>query len=238
MMIDAITMAQIAMVQDQFRLQTISQNITNLQTPGYKRQLIESARFTDHLPAEMMTNNQHLQKKQIFAQGTVIQSQNAHDIALSGDGFFAVQTAEGIFYTRRGDLHVNERGELAIATGALILGKSGTLHIDDNAFSIDSEGIVYVDNHKIDQLTLVQFSQPQQLRYRGQGLYATTESPIPANGSTRVLQGFIEQSNVKSSDEMMELVKTSRHFQAAQRIMRAANGLVSTAINQLGDGNV
>lgn len=237
-MIDAIKATEIAMLQDQLRLQSVSQNIANMQTPGYKRQLLDTISFSEQLETGITALSQQLKTAQLFTQGTVVQTQNQHEIALSGDGFFEVQTAEGIFYTRRGDLRVNERGELALSTGALILGKSGPLQINDSPFTIDSQGIVYVDNQKIDQLNLVQFTQLQKLNYRGQGLYEALCSPNPVTSNTRVLQGFIEQSNVKSIDEMLELLKTSRHFEASQRIMRTADGLLSTAINQLGEGNV
>ncbi|KTC87777.1 MULTISPECIES: flagellar hook-basal body protein [Legionella] len=237
-MIDAIKATEIAMLQDQLRLQSVSQNIANMQTPGYKRQLFDNISFSEQLDTGITSLSQQLETAQLFTQGTVVQTQNQNEIAVSGDGFFEVQTEEGIFYTRRGDLRVNEQGELALSSGALILGKSGPLQVNDKAFTIDSQGIVYVDNQKIDQLNLVQFTQLQKLNYRGQGLYEALISPSPAPSSTRVLQGFIEQSNVKSIDEMLELLKTSRHFEASQRIMRTADGLLSTAINQLGEGNV
>ncbi|KTD25845.1 MULTISPECIES: flagellar hook-basal body protein [Legionella] len=238
MMMDAIGAAQIALLQDQLRLQSINQNITNMQTPGYKRQLLENKSFSMQLDTEIPSAHQQMQNAKIFTQGTVTQSQNAKDIAISGDGFFEVQTEEGVFYTRRGDLQVNERGELSLATGALLLGKSGPIRVDNNSFTIDSQGIVYVDNHKVEQINLVEFSQMQKLNYRGQGLYESVELPNPANSTIRVLQGFIEQSNVKSVDEMLEMLKTSRHFEASQRVMRTADNLLSTAISQLGEGNV
>lgn len=238
MLIDAIQATQIAMIQDQLRLQTINQNISNMQTPGYKRQILETPSFGEQLIAETLTVSQQIETAPITTQGTMVQSQNNHDLAIAGDGFFTVQTEEGIFYTRRGDFHVNEKGELCSATGALILGKSGVIRVDDYPFRIDQQGIVYIDNHKIDQLNLVQFNQTQSLLYRGQGLYETSELPKPVDSNTQILQGFIEQSNVKSVDEMLDLVKITRHFEASQRIMHAADHLLSTAINQLGEGNV
>lgn len=238
MMIDAIQASQIAMIQDQLRLQTINQNISNMQTPGYKRQIIETPNFGEQLLAGTLSVSEQAQRASITTQGTMVQSQNNQDLAIVGEGFFTVQTEEGIFYTRRGELHINERGELCSVTGALILGKSGAILVDDSNFRVDSQGIVYIDNRKIDQLNLVQFNQPQSLLYRGQGLYETSEIPKPADSTTQVLQGFMEQANVKSVDEMLELVKTTRHFEASQRVMHAADHLISTAINQLGEGNV
>ena len=237
-MLDAITATQVAMLQDQLRLQSINQNVSNMQTPGYKRQLIDSPGFDEQLQAQMTTVSQRMALSTQNVQGTFVQSRLPNELALSGDGYFEVQTDEGIFYTRRGDFHVNEHGELVTATGARLLGKAGVLRVDDNAFTISTNGGLFIDNHPVDQLNIVQFANPDDLNYQGQGLYQSQEAPIPANNATHVLQGYLEQSNVKSIDEMMEMVKTSRHFEATQRVMRTADGLLSTAIKQLGDGNV
>lgn len=237
-MLDAISATQVAMLEDQLRLQSISQNVSNMQTPGYKRQLIESLSFDEQFQVQMATVSQQIKLSTQNVQGAFVQSQHPNEMALAGDGYFEVQTDKGVFYTRRGDFHVNEQGELTTATGARVMGKGGSLRVDDNAFTIDSNGWIFVDNHKIDQINIVQFAHPEQLRYQGQGLFASEEMPAPANSATHVLQGHLEQSNVKSIDEMMEMVKTSRHFEAAQRVMRTADGLLSTAINQLGEGNV
>lgn len=237
-MLDAITATQVAMLQDQLRLQSISQNVSNMQTPGYKRQLLDSTGFDEQFHAQMQNVSQqmHLSTQQV--QGTVLQSQHAGDLALSGPGFFEVQAGDKTFYTRRGDFHVNEKGELATPTGAVLLGENGAIHVEDNAFSIDKSGSVFIDNRKVDQIQRVQFEHPEQLSALGHGLYESQESPQPVDSSTQVLQGHLEQSNVKSVDEMMEMVKTSRHYEGSARVMRTADSLLSTAINQLGEGNV
>lgn len=237
-MLDAITATQVAMIQDQLRLQSISQNISNMQTPGYKRQTLDNVGFDEQLQANSETVSQSMQISAQTMQGTLVQSRLPHELALAGDGFFEVQTEAGIFYTRRGDFHINESGELATPTGARVLGKSGVVRLDDNAFTINKIGEIFVDNRRVDQLNVLQFSHAQELSYLGEGLYESEDSPLPNAGSTQILQGYLEQSNVKSLDEMMEMVKTSRHYEATQRVMRTADGLLSTAINQLGEGNV
>ena len=237
-MLDAITATQVAMLQDQLRLQSISQNVSNMQTPGFKRQLIDAPSFDEQIQAEMGTVSQGMLLSTQELQGTFVQSGRPSELALSGEGYFEVQTDEGVFYTRRGDFHVNEHGELTTPTGAKLLGKGGVLRVDDNAYTIDTRGALFVDNHQVDQVNIVQFSNPAALNYQGQGLYESQEAPLPTGNATHVLQGFLEQSNVKSIDEMMEMVKTSRHFEASQRVMRAADGLLSSAIKQLGEGNV
>lgn len=237
-MIDALTATQLAMDYDQLKLQSISQNISNINTPGFKRGVVENAGFETHLLPNVNSMVQQLDQSQIKTQGTFTQTQNPNDVAISGNGYFQVQSEQGVFYTRRGDFQVNNHGELTTATGETVLGKGGVIKIDDRAFTIDAQGAVLIDHHKVDQLNIVTFNQSNDLRYVGNSLYQSEASPIPVGSDTHVLQGFIEQSNVKSIDEMMDMVKTSRHFEANQRVMRTADSLLATAINQLGEGNV
>jgi flagellar basal body rod protein FlgG len=237
-MLDAITATQLAMEFDQLKLQSISQNVANMNTPGFKRQLVESNGFDELLQPQLNTVIQQMQRTQIKTQGTLNQTHQPTDVALTGNSYFQVQSEQGVYYTRRGDFQINNQGELCTATGETVLGKGGTIKVEGSNFTIDAQGSLYIDHHKVDQLNIVQFNQPQMLQYTGNGLYQTEESPNPSDGSTRVLQGFIEQSNVKSIDEMMDMVKTSRHFESSQRVMRTADNLLATAINQLGEGNV
>ena len=179
-----------------------------------------------------------MQQNQLNTQGTLTQTNNPNNLALSGEGYFQVQGEQGAYFTRRGDFHLNNRGELVTATGESVLGTSGAIQIDSESFSIDKQGQLFVDHHKIDQIQIAHFDRPEQLRYVGNGLYESDEAPNPAHSNTQILQGFVEQSNIKSIDEMLDMVAISRHFEANQRIMRTADSLLATAINQLGEGNV
>lgn len=237
-MLDAITATQVALLHDQKRLESISQNVSNMQTPGYKRQRIDSFGFDEHVQATIISATDHIQSHTDHTQGTLTESGTPSDLALAGNGFFEVQTNEGVFYTRRGDFHVNKDGELATPTGARLMGLGGVLRVNDNAFRIGANGAVFIDRHMIDTIRVVHFPQSESLDYQGQGLYKSHDSGESTGLSTHVLQGMLEQSNVTALDEMMEMVKTSRHFEASTRVMHVADGLLSTAINQLGEGNV
>lgn len=237
-MFDAITATQLAMDVDQLKLQSISQNVANMNTLGFKKQLVEFNGFDECLQPQASNVMSQLQRSQIKTQGTFNHTHNMNDFALSGEGYFQVQGEQGIFYTRRGDFQINSHGELTTATGEVLLGKGGAIKIDDATFTVDHQGRLFIDHRQIDQLSIMKFNNLHQLRYVGHGLYQTDESPIPTDHNTRILQGFIEQSNVKSIDEMMDMIKTSRHFEASQRVMRTADNLLATAINQLGEGNV
>ncbi len=237
-MLDALTATQLAMNMDQLKMQSISQNISNMNTPGFKKQLLETPSFAEILEPGMGAMIQKINPEQLKSQGTFTQTNNSKDIAIGGTGYFQVQSEQGLFYTRRGDFQINSQGELSTATGELVLGKSGAIKIDDNEFIINAQGEIWVDHHKIDELNLVKFDDVHALHYLGNGLYQTETSPTPCDSSTRILQGMLEQSNVKSVDEMMDLIKTSRHFEASQRILKTSDDMLSTAISQLGEGNV
>lgn len=237
-MLDAISASQLAMELDQLKLQSITQNVANTNTPGFKRQTVEHVAFADYLSPSITSTAEHIQREQFNTQGTLTQTERPTDLALSGDAYFQVQNEQGVYYTRRGDCQINAKGELTTAHGDLLLGKSGAIQVDDNTFTIDRQGTIFIDHHKVDQLNIVHFNQTQSLRYVGNGLYQSYDATTPADGTARVLQGFIEQANVKSIDEMMDMTRISRHFESSQHVLRAANNLLASAINQLGEGNV
>jgi flagellar basal body rod protein FlgG len=237
-MLDAISASQLAMNVDQLKLQTISHNIANINTPAFKRELVEHFEFNELVQPSSTEALQQIFKQEIPTQGTLVQTDSTKDFALSSAGYFQVQDDQGVYYTRRGDFHVNEKGELVTAAGKNILGTSGVIQIDTDSFSVDTQGTVFVDHRKIDQLLIAHFEQPETLHYVGNGLYQSEENPTLMNSNYKVLQGFIEQSNSKSIDEMLLMVSTSRHFEASQKVLRTADSMLTTAIKQLGEGNV
>jgi flagellar basal body rod protein FlgG len=237
-MIDAISTSQLAMDVDQLKLQAISHNIANINTPGFKKELLEHSPFNELINPSATQALHQVQQEQLNTQGTLTQSHSPTDFALSGNAYFQVQGENGLYYTRRGDFHLSNKGELVTATGETVLGTAGVIQIDNESFSVDKQGMIFVNHTKVDQLQLAHFEHQQDLRYVGNGLYQTDETPTPDSLHTQVLQGFVEHSNIKSIDEMLDMVATSRHFEASQRVMRTADSLLATAINQLGEGNV
>ncbi len=237
-MLDAISTSQLAMNIDQLKLQAINHNVANINTPGYKKETLEQASFAQWVDASISQAAQHLQKETVTVQGTLMQTNKNTDLALRGDGYFQVQGEQGIYFTRRGDFHLNAHGELVTATGETVLSSNGSIQIDNDSFTIDKQGFIFIDHQKTDQIQLAHFQHPEHLIDMGNGLYQSSESPDTAMNNSAVLQGFIERSNTTSIDEMLSMVNTSRHFEANQRILRTADNLLSSAINQLGESNV
>lgn len=238
MMLDAIGASQLAMDIDQIKLQAISNNVANMNTPAFKTEILEQMPFNDLLVPSTTEALSQVQREELNIQGTLTQTNNPKDFALSGTGYFQVQGEQGVYYTRRGDFHVSNKGKLVTATGEAVLGQSGVIQIEGDNFTVDSQGGLFFESRKVDQLQLAHFEHPASLRYVGNSLYKSEESPAAGNQNTKILQGFIEHSNTKSITEMLNMVSTSRHFEASQKVMRTANNLLAAAINQLGETNV
>ncbi len=237
MLFDAITTAQIAMNQDQYRLQLSAQNISNMQTPGYKRQVLGTDSFDHVLQGNITDATVSMMNAEMNQQGALNQTHRNLDLAISGDGYFEVEKDNQRYFTRRGDCHLNEQGELLNASGAHMRGQQGIIRLDSDNFTIDKQGKIYVDHHVVDQLAVMHFASAQELKYSGNGLYSSLESPQMNTNNSQILQGFIEQANVSSVDEMTSMMRSSRHLEASQRILRTANNMMSAAIHDLGDSN-
>lgn len=235
-MLDAITSSQLAMNQDKLQLQSITQNIANIHTPGYKRELMNNGPFEKLIAADKSAVSANMTISNLQRQGSFSQTNKTYDVAISGQGFFMVEGEQGVYYTRRGDFHLNKHGELVTFDGKRVMGASGSIRLDGNKIKIQPDGTITSNNKPYAQLKLVKFEQPSQLHSLGSGYFSSTVEPLAVDSKTLVLQGFIEQSNVKSIEEMVAMTTISRHFESNQRVMKTADNLLSQAINQLGEG--
>lgn len=235
-MLDAITSSQLAMNQDKLQLQALSQNIANIHTPGYKRELMDNAPFEKLLDANKMSVANHMTLSNLQRQGAFSQTNKTYDVAISGQGFFVVESEQGVYYTRRGDFHLNKHGELVTFDDKRVMGVGGAIRLDSNKVVIKQDGSITVDDKPYAQLQIMKFDKPSQLKANGSGYFVATNEPTPIDSRTLILQGFTEQSNVKSIEEMVAMTTISRHFESNQRVMKTADNLLSQAINQLGEG--
>src|SRR5438034_44064 len=102
-MLDAISATQVALLQDQLRLDTINQNVSNMQTSGYKRQIVETSSFDEQFIPKIHTVREQMQHFVQGTQGVFVQTKVPNELALAGEGYFEVQTDETVLYARRGD---------------------------------------------------------------------------------------------------------------------------------------
>ncbi|QQR81100.1 MAG: flagellar basal-body rod protein FlgF [Deltaproteobacteria bacterium] len=221
------------------QVDVISHNISNANTSGFKEERIAFAESENpdntnlSLPASSTTTPTIYLN---FAQGDIVRTDNALDLAIEGKGFFEVQTSEGSAYTRNGSLVLDSEGFLITPAGQKVLGRSGPIRLDGTGdVSISADGTVTQGTETKGNIKIVQFSDPSTLIPAGGNLYKPTGG---ATGSDvehpSLLQGSLELSNVSILNNMVQMIDASRQFQAYQKVLNDQSRLDRDAAGSLG----
>jgi flagellar basal-body rod protein FlgG len=192
-----------------------------------------------------------------FQQGSMKETENDFDIALDGKGFFTVTTPWGERYTRNGAFILGKEGYLETKEGYPVLGENGPLQVKANNFQVDKEGGVWInaayadpelmvgrenntwdDTVLLDKLKLVDFDLDRYLQKQGSSLYRATDTSGPAQimergQSPRVVQGFVETSNVDPVLEMVQMIEVNRAYEANQKVIQSEDSMLGTLLNQV-----
>jgi flagellar basal-body rod protein FlgF len=233
---DINAIAEVAMQNDAVRLDTISQNIANLSTSGYKRQVAAPVGFDTHLQRAGMQLRASRSLGIDPAAGALRPSTNANDVAIEGGGFFVVSSSDTYAYTRQGGLHVGVDGVLLGSQGLPIMGWGGAIRLNNSPFSVDSRGDVSQAGSVVGQIKIVQFEHGEKLIPLGNAMYAQGEATVADKllGHS-IRSGFLEASNVNSPQEMVRLSETLRHFEALQKVVQGYDESLEKTIRKLGD---
>lgn len=224
-----------AMVGQVDRNSVVANNLANINTKGFKKDII----FFDKLQNEMEVTIQARQAID-FNQGALIETQNPLDLALSGRGFFTVETENGVGYTREGNFKLDADGILRNSSGYAVLGQGGWISLlgdklNPKEISITQDGEIFVDEEMVDKLLISDFEAQDKLRKIGANLFMANEDMMPIEArDVEVQQGFLEESNVNAADEMIELIEVERQFESVQRIVRTLDDVFRAAATQVG----
>ncbi|MBV8464768.1 MAG: flagellar hook basal-body protein [Burkholderiales bacterium] len=243
-MADAFTIAVQSMQNDLQRLDTISQNVVNSTTPGYRRALTTPQTFGDVLQRTTLDGVSNAVSITLPAVSTVVDQStgplkstgHALDVALDGDGYFELTTPQGLAYTRAGNFHLDDRGRLVSQDGYAVNGKGGDIVVSGKApVTISAEGEVSEGDNVVGQLNIVAFADKHGLEKTATGLLKPTHADTQGKESqARVRTGFLEGSNVVPLREMVSMLETSRHFESQQKLFQGYDDQISTAIQKLG----
>ena len=197
----------------------------------------------------------------VFEQGSLKETSNPFDIALDGDGFFTIQTNHGERYTRNGSFVLGKEGFLLTKEGYQVLGENGPIQIKLNNFTIDKQGQIFqngalsdnprrlvsmdendwAETELVDKLKIVRFegNGNRFIKKQGSSLWADTfesgkASVTPLNDRPKVLQGFLEASNVNPVTEMVNMIEVNRAYEANQKVITSQDTLLNKLINQAG----
>lgn len=218
------------------RLNQITNNLANVDTPGYKK---EDVTFWEML----YTTNQNRQRvgkalKVLTNQqeGAIKNTGNQLDFAIAGNGFFKLQTPQGIRYSRAGNFQLNNEGQLVNPAGHLVLGDGGPIVITGNDVAVDASGRILVDGAENGRLDIAAFNALTDIEKEGANLFRLKEGAgeeIPATDFT-VKQGSLETANVSLVGEMTAMIDLHRAYEAQQTVIRTFDELDAKAINTVG----
>lgn len=228
-------------------LDVVANNIANMNTTGFKA---DGSLFEEYLNSAARAADTRVSFVQDRATwidmsaGALERTGNALDVAINGDGFFAVQTQRGVRYTRNGSFQINPSGQLVTAQGDPVLGDGGpiTFQPTDRQISISPDGTISVreGNSKADsqrgKLRLVSFANPRQLQKDGNGTFNYAGNDAPAETKTATIaQGALEKSNVRAVVEMSRMIEITRSYTQVAAMLQQQSDLGQSSIDKLAD---
>jgi flagellar basal body rod protein FlgG len=233
---NTLEIAAVGLRQDLERLTLTSQNVANLSTPGYKRQVAVQQPFAETLALADLAVSTDTRVGKLNATGQAL------DVALPDGRFLLLEQADGSqVLTRQGALQLDASGNLLTLGGQQVLGTRGAISLradQRTGIEIDGQGQLKLNGLVLEALRLVSVKPGQSLQPLGEGLYAADASQWePETPTTGVRAGHLEQSNVMPSQEMVNLMMTTRHAESMVRLFQAADDMQATAIRRLGESN-
>jgi flagellar basal-body rod protein FlgF len=238
--------AQLISLSRQMALQRhmdmVANNIANVNTTGFKAEQLLFEEFKMPVAAHgdfsgddrTLSYVQDWATVQDFSDGAMVQTGSPLDVAISGDGFFTVQTAGGERWTRSGGFQLSNAGLLVDSSGNPVLGDGGPIQFgpEDTDIQIAADGSVSSSQGAKGKLRIVEFPEVQALVREGNNLMSGG-TPIPATNS-RVLQGFTEKSNVSGVAEMSEMIRVTRAYESIASLGQKQDDMRRDAIKRLG----
>ena len=262
------------------RIAVISNNLANVNTPSYKKDLTLMKAFPEMLihrinddgvrvfplgsydlmpiVGKLGTGVEVNEVYTKFTQGAFKQTNNPFDLALEGKGFFCVQTEDGERYTRNGSFLIDKDGYLVTKDGYKVLGENGPIKLKKNNFIVDQDGNIFENKRfsadpnrlvsqeenewdqtvLVDRLKIVSFPKIRFIKKIGESMYRPTKYSgnafILVNNRPKVMQGYIEQSNVNPVIEMVNLIEVHRTYEANQKMIQAEDAALGRVINEVG----
>lgn len=218
-------------------LDTIAANIANSSSAGFRGQenifgtvLAEAAHHGRMSSLNQATNSfsQVAGTQMDETQGAITRTGNDLDVAIEGQGYFKVQTAKGVVYTRNGHFRLSPTGKLTTEDGDPVLGQAGEITLGKGKVTISADGTISCNGSISGKLSVVKFAPGTVLTSRGGAAYgAPAGSEVPATDAT-VEQNALEGSNVSPIEGVVQLISAQR----AAESMRHALTLIDSDMNK------
>lgn len=238
-MTSSIYVALSAQVALQRRLETVANNVANLNTSGFRAEEVRFETVLSKLGSREVAYSSSGDSYISRRAGSVAPTGNPLDVAISGDAWMAVSTPEGVAYTRDGRLQMTEAGDLVAVDGKPILDAGGApIALDPNggAVQIGVDGSIFQDGRQMGALGLFVLPDTSRLERYGETAVLSSEAGVPVEdlAAQGVKQGFLEGANVNPILEMTKLIAITRSFESAASAIQQGEDAIGQAIRTLG----
>lgn len=230
-------------------LDIVANNLANLNTAGYKRETEFYEALTAAMPGTGSGNlgalnsavNQYgvlSGQSLVMSPGNLNQTGNSLDLAIEGDGFFVLNTPQGVRYTRNGSFSVDKAGHLVSSEGYQVLGAKGPITLPPGKVTVSNDGTISVGDTLIAKLQLVQFPPNTPLKAESNANFSAPAGAAKPLTESNVREGFLEGSNVDPVDEEVNLVTLQRHSDFLTKAIKLFNtdmdGMAATDLPKVG----
>jgi flagellar basal-body rod protein FlgG len=238
-MIRGIYMNSSAMQYLEEKMDVVANNLANSDTSGFKR----NGMFINQLMGAEQANIRNEIKQPLpagelktyteYTQAGIRDTQNKFDLAINGDGFFTIETSDGLAYTRDGRFVMGPDGILSTINGYHVMGESGAINLEGEKFSVTEDGEIVINNQIVDKLSINSFDIKEAVQM-GDNLWKTKNDDVevyPTN--PEIKQGYLEISNVSIVKEMVSMIAIQRWYNANEKAIKTNDDALNKAVNNI-----
>ena len=242
-MLRGLYTAYTGMLNEQYRMDIMSNNLANVDTTGFKKEGSTSQAYAEVMAVKIkdVSENPNTPKRlgnmslgvkigetfTDFTQGSLRDTGNTYDLAIGGDGFFNIEFTNkagetSTKYTRDGGFTLTKDGYLVTKDGDYVLGQNGRIQLSTTAGStvIDENGNIYQDDRLAARLKITEFENTDYLTHYGETMWDAKEGAVSNDAADpTVYQGYLEMSNVSVVKEMVNMITISRQYEANQKMI-------------------
>lgn len=244
------------MLNEQYRLDIISNNMANATTVGFKKEGVTNQSFEEALALKIRDSSANWQKEGIgnvspgvklgeiytdYTQGSIRETGNTYDLAIGGEGFFQISVTnkngeEQTRYTRAGQFMIDREGYIVNYDGSHLMSESGKLQVPTDAAEvvIDEEGRVYADDQLVDRILLKDFEDYDFLKKMGDTMYEPVNGAQEKEAQGLILQGYTEQANVNVVSEMVNMIEITRAYETNQKVIKSIDTTLELLTSTVG----
>jgi flagellar basal-body rod protein FlgF len=232
-------------------MEVIANNLANLSTPAFKRESVAFEQYMMNVPATEAEGGGTVDVAFVLDRGVVRdltsgrfeRTNGVLDFALSGPGYFVVDTPEGERYTRNGHFQLDNQGRVVTDDGYVVQSDGGAITVQqqDSDIEVGPDGTISIRNQVgasvqlLGKMRVVTFADERTLKKSGMSFFAAEgQAATQAGSEVRVHQGVLEKSNVEPVLEITRMIDVLRAYQATTEMTKASEDLLKRAIEKLG----